>query len=521
MAVNQFLKKVGFTADPFESTNAEHEPHLADYFVPPPYFTAVMGDASHPRSDVILAPRGSGKTAQRRMIEDASVDSGLLCITYDVFDLPTGSKLADVDLAFHLRNICRRLLIGILLALEEDPFRADSLSKHQKELLKLLVETRLGSVSAAEFKEGIDSVKSLGNKVNDLWRKYGGVVAAGLQALMAKAGMGNVNIPDDLALSVKRDDDLRYQFSQLIMIARNIGFEAVYILVDRVDETQLTAADAGATFELISPLVTDLTTLETAGVGFKLFLWDQIGAAYREKGGRPDRVQIHELEWTVSELRDLLGRRLSSFSAGQVTSLSQLVCADVQLDLDLLVAYFSNGSPRDSIRIAGAIFAEATRTTDAVECISSDAIWGALRRFSDQRASEIVPQYLSELRKIGAPTFTINRVANDIFHVKAQSARSKIQKWTATGAVAQIGEIPNQNFRPQHLYGITDLRVLLSAQAAQSIELLLGNLVFVCPDCAGLILSGENSFDCASCGRAATLQECDSLLTVLSKPKDA
>jgi hypothetical protein len=69
LSVNDFLNYFGFEGDPFESTNADNEPRLADYFVPPPYFPTVLGDARFPQSQVVLAPRGSGKTAQRRMIE--------------------------------------------------------------------------------------------------------------------------------------------------------------------------------------------------------------------------------------------------------------------------------------------------------------------------------------------------------------------------------------------------------------------------------------------------------------------
>ena len=64
-SLSPFLASLGFVADPFGSTNAEDEPRLDDYFVPPPYFDSVMGDYRHPRSDVVLAPRGGGKTARK------------------------------------------------------------------------------------------------------------------------------------------------------------------------------------------------------------------------------------------------------------------------------------------------------------------------------------------------------------------------------------------------------------------------------------------------------------------------
>jgi hypothetical protein len=62
-------EKLGFTQHPFSKTNADEEPNLGEYFVPPPYFDAVVGDSSAPSASVVLAPRGAGKSALRRMVE--------------------------------------------------------------------------------------------------------------------------------------------------------------------------------------------------------------------------------------------------------------------------------------------------------------------------------------------------------------------------------------------------------------------------------------------------------------------
>lgn len=89
MPASQFLAQFGFAEEPFQSTNAGDEPLLEHYFVPPPYFASVLGDTSRPQSNVVLAPRGGGKTAQRVMIEKHSATNrDFMCITYDTFDTP-------------------------------------------------------------------------------------------------------------------------------------------------------------------------------------------------------------------------------------------------------------------------------------------------------------------------------------------------------------------------------------------------------------------------------------------------
>lgn len=107
MEIDTFFARQGFETDPFESTNAENEPRLAEYFVSPPYFATVLGDPSSPQSHVVLAPRGSGKTAQRKMIEARSTeDTQTLCLLYATFDMHGGLRVADATWSYHMTQIC-------------------------------------------------------------------------------------------------------------------------------------------------------------------------------------------------------------------------------------------------------------------------------------------------------------------------------------------------------------------------------------------------------------------------------
>lgn len=55
------FEQLGFDKHPFLKTNADEEEALQDYFVPPPYFDAIIGDPDNPSSSIVLAPRGAGK----------------------------------------------------------------------------------------------------------------------------------------------------------------------------------------------------------------------------------------------------------------------------------------------------------------------------------------------------------------------------------------------------------------------------------------------------------------------------
>lgn len=515
--VNELLEEFAFASDPFESTNAENEPQLSDYFVPPPYFATVMGDPGDPKSHIVFAPRGSGKTAQRRMIEDECVRRGdVMCITYDSFDQPTGFAIANVDLAYHLSQLCRQLLLAVLLGLDLAPEKADELTEHQRQLLKYQIDEFLGPLSVQEFETGVKAIKSLGDLAADLWKKYGGPIAAAIQVLLKKAGLDGVEIPATLVAEARQDESLRYHLEHLLRIVEVLGYRSTYILIDKVDEIPSTSADAEATFLLISPLLTDLPTLEAEGVGFKFFLWDQIADDYRKKGGRPDRVPILELRWSTNELSAMLDQRLTAFSGGKVQSFDELCDPDIGLDVHKLVCHLAYGSPRDMIRLCKSIVDEHTRAGPTESKVESSAVYAGIQRFADQRTAELFPEYIDDVRRVGQPTFTINYVASEVFHISAQAARAKIQSWLPTGVVQQVGEVPNPGSRPMNLYGVVDPRVAISMLPAVDIPLVLGNYFIECPDCSAILVSAENSNRCQHCGREFDLAKARSLLEVCS-----
>ena len=320
--------------------------------------------------------------------------------------------------------------------------------------------------------------------------------------MLKKIGIADVEVPTELSSETRRDDSLRYHLGVLSEVVRALGFHSAYVLIDKVDELAATSSDAEATFRFIRPLVLDLPTIETPGLGFKFFLWDRIEDEYLAGGGRPDRVQLHHLEWSVDQLEEMLKERLQAHSKGAITSLNQLLCAPVALDLHRLVSFLAAGSPRDMIRTAKRVVAEQTRVSITQECLDSKAIWAGIGAFALERAKEIVPRGtdLDQLRRVGTPTFTVNRLANDIFRITTQGARNKVQNWMAAGFAVKIGELPNKGNRPLHLYGVTDLRLAIAMRAGANSQQLLSQNAFLCPSCSFIALSAEQEHTCIRCG---------------------
>ena len=141
-------ENLGFNNHPFAKTNADEEPNLPDYFVPPPYFEAIVGDPLLPNASVVLAPRGSGKTAQRRMLETVSIESQFLAVTYDRFEFGAG-ETADNTIADIVVGLCTgQIKSGA-------PCRSDRMSKYNQ---ILRIEEELGE--KANFPKSYEDYKN-------------------------------------------------------------------------------------------------------------------------------------------------------------------------------------------------------------------------------------------------------------------------------------------------------------------------------------------------------------------------
>ncbi|MHC6228822.1 P-loop ATPase, Sll1717 family [Arthrobacter sp. MMS24-T111] len=516
MAFESFVTRRGFTGDPFSSTNSETEERLSDYFVPPPYFASVIGTPSTPKSNVILAPRGSGKTAQRRMIEQESAkeDSTFLCLTYDNFDHLAGG---EATLLKHQLGICRLLTVALLSWLEQDTSERFWLSEHQKQVLKVAGQTFLSGLNQDEYRQAFGAVKTFGDKTNDLWHKYGGVVAVGVAALMVKAGIDGVNIPKELTAQTSNpESSARYFYTELVSIVQTIGWESVYFLVDKVDETPTTTDDPEAAWALIANLVTDLPTIEQAGVGFKFFLWDQTSDFF-SKFGRPDRINTLPLKWTIEELSDMLSRRLQAFSNGKVVNFNDLLEPTFGIDVHRLLAHLCNGSPRDMIRMAAEIVSEQTRKSAAVDHLTEYAVYSGILAFSKKRSRELFPQYDSDFSKISEASFTINKLASDVYRISENAARGKVQKWTTAGAVEKVDELPNGKNRPIHLYAFRDFRIVLARGTVSDLPLYLDSWALECNNCQTVAITSRNEAPCLECGSPVRVGSARGLLSVCSR----
>jgi DNA-binding winged helix-turn-helix (wHTH) protein len=146
------------------------------------------------------------------------------------------------------------------------------------------------------------------------------------------------------------------QLCEFIDLLRLFGFDACYILVDRVDELAETAKTPQAGVDLLHPILEDLALLELPHLAFKFFLPTEMRPPI-EAITRVDRLVFRQVTWSDADLGRLLEARLRAFSDDRISSLSQISAVGLK-DIDDRLIEHAVGSPRNLIRLGEFIFSE-------------------------------------------------------------------------------------------------------------------------------------------------------------------
>lgn len=501
-------RNLGFKSHPFAKTNADEEPQLAYYFVPPPFFDGVLGDPDTPSASIVLAPRGGGKTALRRMLEEKALENGYLPISYDRFEFGAGQRLDDINLQYHLRNILTRLLIGYLSYLADYPDLISRLPAGERKKISVFAHTYLGDMTGDTLQEILRELKGLPERIRAFWNEKVGFLEPFIHLLLKRYGLETIDLPGARQEEKSLVETYKYQLEYLVGLARSIGFHSVYILLDKPDETELTSNDALATYTLIRPLVRDLELLGMEAIGFKFFLWDQVETKFIQDA-RPDRIQQFRLIWLRDQLQRVLAERLKAFSDGNISSIGMLCADKPRYDVDAAICIMARGSPRNVIRICERILsAQAEHAADA-DKIALASIDLGIMNYCEQSASE---QYgedtIKDLQRVGRELFTVNYLANDVFKVHANSIRNKITGWANSGLVKQVGTVAVQESKkPLNFYYVNDPVIIRLIHRSATFEGFFADRWLPCENCGFdnlmdiYLYPSGNTPSCIKCGK--------------------
>lgn len=504
MTKQEYIASLGFDQNPFQHTNADKEIDIIDqYFIYPDYFEDVWGDPDSPESNIVFAPRGGGKTAQRLMIEKrADEHDNILTITYTDHDLSQFKKIEDVTLSYHLEYLNRLLLLSFFNRLHSlDDFQYIYEFKHsERQYLYKLCRIYLFDTPASFPKQAINSLKTIEDHALDIWKRFKEPIADVIKAI-SKAKGAEIDI-SKIELDKKLQMSHKDNFVNLKQFLERIGISCIYILVDKVDEQNLTGNDPKASYTFISELIKDLELLETEGVAFKFFLWDAL-RDYCVRDARPDRVFSYTLKWEFSQIQEMLNERLSAYSSKRVSKADTLFDDKKGLGRTIL---FSEFSPRDCIRICNRILSEQFKSDSTSKVFQLGIVNDSIDQFCKEKIQEFLqnPNNINHLAKVNAAAFSIEDLVNRKVASDAPAARNIILPWTSSGLLKKVGLIPRKGKKAVNEYAFTDIRMARFSCNSIDMEEFIDNKVRRCKTVGCKTFSyrefDKKEYSCLECG---------------------
>ena len=496
----KLVKNLGFNEDPFATTNADEEMSIESYFVKPQFFDAVYGDFNRPKSSIVFAPRGGGKTALKRMIELDSQNKTFLCVTYNNFDT-AGLKLSDINYEYHLRNLVRLVLVALISGIKNKKI-SEVYSSDERHYFYMFIYNYLNNIESTMLKDAIKAVKNNNDKAMEWWNKFSGPIGLVLNNLFAQIGFEKIEVEKFSSANGKLGS-LEDQLRVLYELAFKAGYSSIYVLVDKVDENSLTG-DAIKSFDFIEPLISSLQFLEMKGYGYKFFLWDLLQDKY-QKAARPDRVKYHNISWDNTQMIEMLSQRVQAFSDKKIMNFSQIVegTGISSYNFDEIISLFSNGSPRLMIRLCKEIIDRQSLINCNVSKISISAVLTGIDNFAKNYSEEIIdPNILRELKKVKKATFTIKYIYNEVFKFTQQAGLSKINSWQQKGLIELIGTVQEtKGAKNSNIYAINDPIVARHILKEFNLEDFLNKKIVKCAECGAYILRDWDSMSSSICSK--------------------
>jgi len=469
MTIDQFILNLGFETNPFQYSNADKEVEYLDaYFIKPDYFEDVWGNPYNPVSNIVYAPRGGGKTAQRIMIEKRAKETkDILAITYTNHDLTEFKSIEMVNLNYHLTYLNRLLLLSFFSRINDKESNFNNIfTLAERQYLYKIARIYLYDTPASFPNQAILSLKTLEDYAIDLWKGFKEPITNVIKQITLSKGveidLSKIEIDKKLEQSHK-DNTLN-----IISLLKKAGYNSIYILVDKVDEQSLTGNNPSASFYLISDLIKDLELLETPNISFKFFLWDAL-KPYTVEAARPDRVFSYDLHWTWSQIVEMLSKRASAYSRGKVQNFENLF--DNRKSLGRIIL-FSELSPRDCVRICNRILSEQFKENPAKNKFSETVVDRSIEQFCREKAHELIvnPTNFKYLTKTNRVSFTIEELVTAKVAADSPAIRNIINPWTTAGFLKKIGLVERKNAKAVNEYAFQDIRLAFMAMPTLNLD---------------------------------------------------
>ena len=419
-----WLKEHGYNIDPFspESVRAEADVLLGgeksqdgSAFVEFPYYETILGDVGIPGPRFIFTERGGGKTALRIKIQkkfDKNLIDGLknpiLAVTYNKFDRvlnreEVNHNSKNVVPRHHVDEIIRLIVKGLFKALvvNQETFKDNVLNEERtKQLLNWYV-TEYRAFQPWDLDQLLGDIYGAGyffseKKIEKLLKGGIDIVSSALPEVAQRAVetlTSFFSVEEPMSIS-KNDISIVEALEELIRLCVRIGFKAVYVLIDDVDEPQYYGKklDFHPAFDLIKPLASAPKIIGISGLVFKFFLPIEI-RPWCLQTFRLDKFSELVIKWTYRDLNNVYETRIEICTRDEKNDkrfhdLQALCGDDLAGKIDQWIVDFAKemGNPRALIYVGNEMLVEHFRTERSKDVLIPRAAWERAR----QRAEEVL-----------------------------------------------------------------------------------------------------------------------------------
>ncbi len=344
-----FLERLHlYRGNPFRKKQADLEEELQEYFVPTVHFYRMMDlNVDMPRSAILSATRGAGKTANRRILEACLRDRRLpvalgyqalppvLVVPYTHFDWllkSVDNQINRIDLNAHICAILRKMVSCLVEQVVYQNYTfASFLSPYYGYFL---------------------------NHYSDLCHPI--ALERYIHKFQTNSPSLLTGVQDTLRLACQQAEQAQYLDSygymdlleQFLELIEPLGFKRLVVLIDRIDELNMTASNPELVADFVEPLLKELQMLEMPGLIFKFFLPDDaVKILFRRPGIRiGEKIPYYHLEWDTDQLVALVRERLMKLSGSELKDMGQFADSEAK-NVTQILAHVAEGSPRNLFRL--------------------------------------------------------------------------------------------------------------------------------------------------------------------------
>ncbi|MFZ5923376.1 MAG: hypothetical protein ACOYY3_20195 [Chloroflexota bacterium] len=347
-----WLAHFNFRFDPFEHIEASRDPNLNRYLIGHEAFSVAWSETPA----LIFSPPGGGKTALRIYTSRACWTGGGGYQPFPIhYHLPHYFNTGDFStLEDHLEQIVHSGANALFLAFAYYPLIFVKAAPSLQRQLAQFIFTWIPKIDfyLDVLREG--QPDDVAGQLDSSYKLHQASDSVLLPLLLDMLAKYNQEGQGPVSLSIQK------VFEQMIRwITEDLGFRAVYLLLDGVDGFPELASSPGFAAQSLVQLFAKSPEWTASRIFIKGFLPQEIRAHLRERLERQWSVfsQV-ELKWDAAMLADMIRRRVYAATEGEFASLNAVSALPSVQDLELELARAVNPLPREALTLVRQILFE-------------------------------------------------------------------------------------------------------------------------------------------------------------------